>query len=79
MLLDVVDIIGFMSTKKFAFEYIMGLSPCLFVIPGFLLDPLMIGIVFCINFYYIWICSDIGTIHMGVEISYTEYSNESYR
>ena len=27
MLLDVVDIIGFMSTKKFAFEYIMGLSP----------------------------------------------------
>ena len=79
MLLDVVDIIGFMSTKEVCIRIHYGFEPCLFVIPGFLFDALMIGIVFCINFCYIWICSDIGTIHMGVAISYIEYSNELYR
>ena len=79
MLLDVIDIIGFMSTKEVCVRIHYGFEPCLFVISGFLFDALMIGIVFCINFYYIWISSDIGMIQMGIGISYTEYSNESYR
>jgi len=79
MLLDVVDIIGFMSTKEVCVRIHYGFEPCLFVIPGFLFDAFMIEIVFCINLCSIWICSDIGMIHMGVGISYTEYSNESYR
>ena len=49
MLLDVVDIIGFMSTKEVCVRIHYGFEPCLFLIPGFLFDALMIGIVFCIN------------------------------
>ena len=78
IVLDVVDIIGILSPKKLALNT-LGVWPMIVCNPGSKSNALINAIVFCINFYYIWICSDIGTIHMGVGISNTEYSNESYR